>query len=77
MGAQLDEISSAIGGMRSDIQHLTRKVDAMETTVGTLMSERNSRRGAIWMGRIVFGSLVSGGTVIATKAGIILAAIAR
>jgi hypothetical protein len=81
MGAQLDEISSAIGGMRSDIQHLTRKVDAMEVTVGTLTSERNSRRGAVsvgqWVVRAIYGFLISGATLIVTKSGAIFLALSK
>lgn len=75
MGAQLDEISAAIGGMRADIQHLTGKVDRLETKVNDLIEEKSERRGAIWMGRFFIGGLASGATVLATKAGVILAAI--
>lgn len=74
MGAQLDEISAAIGGMRSDIQNIKDDLKEIREDVASVREDVQSVNKSRWIGSGILVGLSSAGTFLAGKAGIFLAA---
>ncbi len=73
----LGSLSADIRNIKDDMTDMKRDIKTISTDVEDLKEDKWHARGAVWLGRAILIGITSGGTLLISKAGVILAALAR
>lgn len=73
----LGELSADIRNIRNDIAEIDGRLKSIASDVEDLKEDKWQAKGAVWLGRSLLVGAASGATLLISKAGVILAALAR
>ncbi len=73
----LGSLSADIRNIKDDMSDMKRDITIISADVEDLKEDKWQAKGAVWLGRSLLVGAASGATLLISKAGVILAALAK
>jgi hypothetical protein len=73
----LGELSADIRNIKNDVAKIDSRLTTIASDVEDLKEDKWAAKGAVWLGRVILVGAASGGTLLVSKAGAILAVLAK